>query len=297
MIGTLKGLIKSAAAAVPGARTLLMRYKYRNLPLDEKQLRGAIQLVAHSIDLKMGAGQAAPLLAIRELEYLLTRFARAGHNADAPIAWAVTILDFARLGLRSKAETPPVRAAGEESLARMPLLKALLERRSVRAWTADPVNADDITRCIDLARWAPSSCNRQLWQTILISDPKEKEFLNGYFPNRFYMKAPLAILVLVNSGPYGTDEKQNVYLDAGAFIQNLLLALHAMGYGACWIGFRGWDSWGNVIAPRERYEAFYQHYGLAKHVVPVSLVAVGRPAVVPQAPPRQDLKSVIIRNV
>jgi nitroreductase len=147
-----------------------------------------------------------------------------------------------------------------------------------------------------MARWAPSSCNRQLWQTLVIQDPEEKDFLKHTFPNTFYAKAPVVIVVVMKTGNYGLDERHFVYLDGGAFIQNLLLALHAKGYGACWVGFRAWDASGNVYFPRERYEEFHERFKLEKDQVPISLIAVGRPAVAPVPPPRQGLEQILIRQ-
>ena len=96
--------------------------------------------------------------------------------------------------------------------------------------------------------------------------------------------------------PYGAGERHLAYLDAAAFIQNLLLMLHAKGYGACWLGFKGWDCMGNVHFPAEHRDAFYAHFGLATNLVPISVIAVGRPANVPQAPPRQGLDQIVLSD-
>jgi nitroreductase len=232
------------------------------------------------------------------MEFLVGEARHRHMPADEPIRWGLELLAMAKYGLRPAPEgsgLPPV--AGRCVSAQEAVLAAVIrERRSVRKWTTEPVNMDDVVAAIDVARWAPSSCNRQLWQTILITQREDVEFVSGYFDGTFYRQAPLLILVLMNAGLYSDCEKHFAYLDGAAFIQNLLLVLHARGYGACWLGFTGWNSTGRVFAAPERYEAFYEHFGLRKDQVPISMVAVGRPLTAPKAPPRQGIDSIVLKR-
>lgn len=57
--------------------------------------------------------------------------------------------------------------------------------------------------------------------------------------------------------------------DCSAAIENLLIAAHLLGLGACWLG----------VHPREpRIEALRSLLGIPAGIVPVSAVAVGFPA-------------------
>jgi nitroreductase len=297
MLLGVKKVAKWALTSAPLLSTLYYRYRLRKSPLDDKLLRGKMQHVAHGIDLRIGQGRKVPMADIRELRFLLATMGRRGMEADGPTAWAANLLAMAEHGLRPKEAAPP-RPPGAVSVAAevpaVPLARAIMERRSVRNWTADPVDLEDLRRSIDVAKWAPSSCNRQLWQTLIVQDAAGKEFLARYFPNRFYLEAPVLVVVLMKTGLYGQGEKHFACLDGGAFIQNLLLVLHAKGYGACWIGFKGWDCAGNVFVDRGNYEKFYEHFGLDKELLPISMIAVGRPAAVPPAPPRQDIQNIVI---
>ncbi|HON06620.1 MAG TPA: nitroreductase family protein, partial [Verrucomicrobiota bacterium] len=56
--------------------------------------------------------------------------------------------------------------------------------------------------------------------------------------------------------------------DCAAAIENLLLAAHILGLGACWLG----------VHPREnRIKAIKEILGLPENIIPVSVVAVGKP--------------------
>jgi nitroreductase len=268
--------------------------------MDDKTLRGLIQKRGHSLDLYFGSGNAVPAHLVKDLEFLFREVRRRKITLDEPLRWALELLAMARYGLRPATEGPPQTAGpadGVKGTAEETALTSVVRtRRSVRKWTSEPVYIDEILGAIDLAKWAPSSCNRQLWQTLLIVRKEDVQFISRYFDGTFYLQAPLLILVLMNTGLYGDSEAHFAYLDGGAFIQNLLLLLHAKGYGACWLGFTGWNNMGRIFAAPERYEAFYEHFGLRKDQVPISMVAVGRPLTAPKAPPRQGLDSIVIRR-
>jgi len=95
---------------------------------------------------------------------------------------------------------------------------------------------------------------------------------------------------------YGGRERNYAHLDAAAFIQNALFGLYANGYGACWIGFACWDTLGNIHVDPALYDEFYTHFNLKKNLVPVCMIAVGKPAVIPHVPPRQQVANLIIKD-
>jgi len=54
----------------------------------------------------------------------------------------------------------------------MDVSEAVLTRRSVRAFTEQPVDTAVLKRVLDQARWAPSGCNFQPWEaTVLTGEP------------------------------------------------------------------------------------------------------------------------------
>jgi nitroreductase len=64
--------------------------------------------------------------------------------------------------------------------------------------------------------------------------------------------------------------------DSGFRTQNILLAAHAKGLGAVWLG---------VHPLEERVLGFRRLVGLPEHIVPLSLVPIGFPAM---RKPRED---------
>jgi nitroreductase len=55
------------------------------------------------------------------------------------------------------------------------LLELLKTRRSIRAFTSEPVSDDVVYKIIDAARWAPSGANSQPWEFVVIREQETKD--------------------------------------------------------------------------------------------------------------------------
>jgi nitroreductase len=290
-----RGALKQIAIRLPVIGRWFYVAKYRWVE-DEKTIRARIQQVAHRIDLHISQNRRAPYDAIRECEFLIDRMR--GKSVDEAFFWALAVYAIALHQLQDGylRDSGTHQLFAQTSQCKADLVATIKERRSIRKWTADTIDYEVINDAIDLAKWAPSSCNRQTWQVLLVDRQQDREFLRNYFSNKFWLSAPLLIVVMIDVAPYHEFEKHYAYLDAGAFIQNLLLTLHARGYGACWIGFAKWDALSNVHTDRSTCKAFYEHFKLSAGLIPVSMVAVGRAAIKPTAPFRQSKDSIIIKH-
>lgn len=51
----------------------------------------------------------------------------------------------------------------------MNVTEAVTSRRSVRAFSSQPVRLDTVRRILETARWAPSGCNFQPWEATVLS--------------------------------------------------------------------------------------------------------------------------------
>jgi nitroreductase len=60
------------------------------------------------------------------------------------------------------------------------LSDAIRERRSIRAFLPDPVPREDITKIVDLARWAPSWGNTQPWEIVVADGAKTAELAEAF---------------------------------------------------------------------------------------------------------------------
>lgn len=65
------------------------------------------------------------------------------------------------------------------------LLQLVKTRRSIRRFKPDPVPDEDITKILEVARWAMSGANGQPWEFVVVKDAEtRKKILDIYSANR-----------------------------------------------------------------------------------------------------------------
>jgi 5,6-dimethylbenzimidazole synthase len=63
------------------------------------------------------------------------------------------------------------------------LLELLKDRRSIRAFTDEPVSDEEVQKVLEAARWAPSGANSQPWEFIVIRDQATKDQMAAWARN------------------------------------------------------------------------------------------------------------------
>lgn len=160
------------------------------------------------------------------------------------------------------------KARAGDAPAALDALTAIKTRRSVRAYTAEPVSdalVEEILRC---GMQAPSACNEQPWQFVVLRDKAILAKVGGINPYAAYAKnAPVAILV---AGDQAFDKCGGYWIeDTSACAENMLLAAHALGLGAVWTG---------IFPLPERVAAFRALLKMPETVTPMALLVMGHPA-------------------
>lgn len=201
-------------------------------------------------------------------------------------------------------------------------LKSLLIcRASHRKYLGDPVPREDIVEMADAARHAPSGHNLQPWKLIAISnrdlirrmaelstneyaglveqlpDEVRDEYGKFGFYAGHFVSAPLVFVILSRKSEIDSVKIENLYgvklpatrcfdldsLGVGAFIQNLLLAAEALGYGTCW-----------VAAPVMYAQAKMDELlGVEEPWHTVSLVSVTRPVRERKGAPKKNVDDIL----
>jgi nitroreductase len=143
-------------------------------------------------------------------------------------------------------------------------------RRSIRAYTSEPVGDETVRKLLEAAMAAPSAAARDPWRFIVVKNRKTLGKIADALPFGM-MLASAALGIVVCGDLEATHDKQLSYLlqDCAAAIENLLLCAHALGLGACWLG----------VHPREqRVESLREIFRLEKKMIPVACIAIGHPA-------------------
>ncbi len=164
----------------------------------------------------------------------------------------------------------------------MDALEAVLSRRSIRKYTSEPVTENAVRALLEAAMAAPSAGNEQPWQFVVVTARATLDEIPTFHEYAQMMyEAPLAVLVC---GDHRHKKYRGFWvLDCAAATQNLLLAAHALGLGAVWVG---------VYPDDGLVSRLTQLLGLPPEVVPFALVAVGHPAEEKPPAARYDEKRV-----
>lgn len=116
------------------------------------------------------------------------------------------------------------------------LFQALLERRSIRKYTGEPVSDDHLRRILDVGRWAPSGLNNQPWRFLVLQEnhPRKQALTSCTKYAHIVREAKAMIGVFLKKSEMYHEGKD--HQAAGACIQNMLLAIHGLGLGGVWLG-------------------------------------------------------------
>jgi len=165
-------------------------------------------------------------------------------------------------------------------------LDLIFGRRSVRRYAPGEIPAEQVATLLEAAMAAPSAMTKDPWRFVVVRSPETLDCLAAALPGGRML--PSATLAIVVAGDLAAALEQNTsYLlqDCAAAIENLLLAAHGLGLGACWVGIHpaeqsvrevrgllvlpagvvpvaavalGWP--GESLPPRHRYQASSIHY-------------------------------------
>jgi len=157
----------------------------------------------------------------------------------------------------------------------MEIMEIIKKRRSVRAFKEGEVPEIKLQLMVDAARMAPSGCNIQPIDYVIVRD---KAKLQAFAKSQSFIGNAAAVIAVV-ADPTSTWWAE----DASAGIQNMLLVISAMGYGACWVQ-------GAMAPHREEYEKLLK-IPATKRLF--ALVPVGIPAGSPTPPAKRSLQDVL----
>ncbi len=165
----------------------------------------------------------------------------------------------------------------------MDTLNAILTRRSVRAFKKEPLPPAMMDTLLQSAATAPSGGNLQAWSFIALQDPRRLQALAMLSPG-MGTPPPAAVVLCIDRSRAGKPGDGTVesmlWMDLGAAMQNLLLAAHALGLGACPIGSFHAAAVAVLLA-------------LPEHLQPALIVTVGFPGQIPERPKKRPAAEII----
>ena len=117
----------------------------------------------------------------------------------------------------------------------MNTIDTIMARHSYRGkYKPDPVPRQDLTTILEAGLAAPSGCNKQTTSLIAVDDADTLRRLHEVIDPPVGETAPAMICVLSQRIIAYRDRCFSVQ-DYAAAIENMLLAISALGYASCWI--------------------------------------------------------------
>ena len=205
-------------------------------------------------------------------------------------------------------ETQPVAASTFQALIRT--------RRSIRRYQPGPIAPEVLQRILEAGTWAPSAHNRQPWRFVVLTEASQREALATTMGNllrasraadgddpadiegdvaRSYARitgaaaAIVAFLTLEDMDTYpdprrSRAEELMAVQGVAMAVQNILVAAHAEGLGACW-----------MCAPLFCQEEVGAALGVPPHWQAQALLTLGVPASKGKPPVRRPVDEVLFK--
>lgn len=187
-------------------------------------------------------------------------------------------------------------------------------RRSIRKYRDQPISKESIERIVYAGTWAPSAHNAQPWRFVVVETKEAKRRLaeamaasyrddleqDGCLPQEVekivqtsitrFTTAPallLACLTMEDMDVYPDKRRQQreyvlAVQSVAAALQNILLAIHEEGLGACWF-----------CAPLFCPESVRAALELSSAYAPQALITMGYPAETPPPPERRCIPEIL----
>ena len=116
----------------------------------------------------------------------------------------------------------------------MNTLETIAARHSYRGLYQNvPVPREHLKAILEAGCHAPSGCNKQTTSFIAVDDPDVMEQLFTVITRGLGKTAPAMICILTQKIIAYADRTFYIQ-DYSAAIENMLLAIHALGYASCW---------------------------------------------------------------
>lgn len=192
------------------------------------------------------------------------------------------------------------------------VMKNILTRRSIRTYKEDQISDNQLNCIIEAGKYAPSGSNSQTWKFTVVQNKEKLEQLNSLVRKafkdleveektyrskksgkksaesdsyKFYYNVPTLIIVS------NDREYSNCMADSAAAIENILLAAHSLGLGACFINQLTW------FCDNKDLRKYLTEIGIPENYVICGSVAVGynSSVILPKAAPRKEGTVDIIR--
>jgi nitroreductase len=167
----------------------------------------------------------------------------------------------------------------------MEVMPEIVQRRSVRSFTTQPVDKEQVERIIEAGRLAPSAKNRQEWRFVWIQKKETRQkMMEAAFGQDHVGQAAVIIAVCTTNIDYRMPNGQASYpIDLAFAASHMVLQAVHEGLGTCCI---------TTFDEQEVREVLTVPFSMRV----VLLILIGHAEETPEPTPRKSLKLVSARD-
>lgn len=250
--------------------------------LDERTLLTQIMFWAHLLDKRLSSkvktkgeelSKKLSLLSLR-IELYKKKY---GEKSKA-YKWAVRIKELCEKAINNENDyVYPFLNKPTIEVSQREFDNFMKSRRSIRTYNGKNVRDELIMEILEYASWAPNTCNCQALRYVVIESKEIKDKIKVIGIDIKNSACVIAVLADFRMYP----EIEGAYHDSGAAIQNMLLACHYFGLGACYISGRKTNDKIHSLIPVHEYEKV------------TAIVSIGHYDKSPITPERIEIRNIV----
>ena len=151
------------------------------------------------------------------------------------------------------------------------VLRNIMSRTSVRKFKQQPVEDAKIEALLRAGMASPTSGDMQPWHFVVLKDKKdiERYAASNKYHAEDIKKTPLFIFVCADTTRMTEGQGKELWVqDLSAVSENILLAAHAMGLGACWT---------TIYPIQKKVNGISRTLKLPGNLIPLNGIIIGYP--------------------
>ncbi len=166
------------------------------------------------------------------------------------------------------------------------VLQNTMTPTSVRKFKQQPVEDAKVEALLRAGMASPTSGDMQPWHFVVLKDKKDIERYAAF--NKYHAedikKTPLFIFVCADTTRMAEGQGRDLWVqDLSAVSENILLAAHAMGLGACWT---------TIYPIQKKVNGISRTLNLPGNLIPLNDIIIGYPDEPLQPKDKWDTKKI-----
>ena len=119
----------------------------------------------------------------------------------------------------------------------MTVMEAIRGRKSIRAYTGEPVEEEKLIQVLEAGQLAPSARNQQAWKFYAVKNPSLREKIKeACYGQNFVGEAPVVLVACANDVRDMRCGQPARTVDCSIAMSFMILEATELGLGTCWIG-------------------------------------------------------------